>query len=189
VNRPSGSKGPDKKRTEAQQRLAELRAEQARKERRQKMLVIGVSVAAAAVIIGVVVGVLLSRDSTKDAATNNGPSISAGQPFIPVGKASAPVVVDVYEDMQCPACAQFEPTFETFIKPYMDRGDVRVNTHVVSFLDRASTNQYSSRAGNAVVCAADVSEDAFTKYKAKLYAEQPAEGGGGSGERRTGDQG
>jgi protein-disulfide isomerase len=59
-------------------------------------------------------------------------------------------------------------------------GKVKVEYHVVSFLDRASKNDYSSRAANALYAVADTAgPEAFQKMHDLLYQNQPAEGSAG----------
>jgi hypothetical protein len=63
-------------------------------------------------------------------------------------------------------------------------GKVKVEYRMVSFLDRASKNEYSSRAANAALRRADTAgPDAFQKFHDLLYAE-PAGGGHGRSRRR-----
>ena len=93
---------------------------------------------------------------------------------VTVGRSTAPVTLDLYEDPQCPVCAQFESQVGPAISGWIASGKVKVHYHVISFLDSASTTKYSSRAANALYAAAGVSPDAFAKYHQLLY--QPAAG-------------
>jgi protein-disulfide isomerase len=107
---------------------------------------------------------------------------------VKVGNQQAPVLVDLYEDFQCPICNNLEQSgltkdFDAKIKATT----IKVNYHVMSFLDSSSNgNKYSSRAANAGYCAADQSVDAFQKFHDLLYGKnadgqnnQPAEGSNG----------
>lgn len=94
-----------------------------------------------------------------------------------LGKGGAPVTIDVYEDPQCPACQRFENESGSTLAGWIDTDRARVRYHVISFLDRASTNRYSSRAANAMYCAADAG--AFLRYHDLIYTEQPPEGSTG----------
>jgi protein-disulfide isomerase len=95
---------------------------------------------------------------------------------IPVGRADAPVIVDLYLDFQCPVCQRYEqqsgPTLEQFIAS----GAARVVYHPVAFLDRVSGG-YSSRASAAAGCASQAG--VFPPFLKLLYANQPPEGGSG----------
>jgi protein-disulfide isomerase/uncharacterized membrane protein YphA (DoxX/SURF4 family) len=107
---------------------------------------------------------------------------------VKVGNQQAPVLVELYEDFQCPICNNLEQggltkDFDAKIKATT----IKVNYHVMSFLDSSSNgNKYSSRAANAGYCAADQSVDAFQKFHDILYGKnadgqnnQPAEGSNG----------
>jgi protein-disulfide isomerase len=104
-----------------------------------------------------------------------------------VGKAGAPVSVDVFEDFQCPICLQFEQTTGKDIAAKVKAGQIQVRYHTMAFLDSASSgNRYSSRAANAALCASDVNVADFTKYHDVLYGKdssgqqvQPKEGSQG----------
>ena len=65
-------------------------------------------------------------------------------------------------------------------RPAIADGKVKVEYRIVSFLDDASENEYSSRAANALYVVADTAgPDAFAKFHTLLYENQPAEGTAG----------
>ena len=133
----------------------------------------------------VAIGVQSSRAKiSPDADTAN----ASGTTGVRVGNQQAPVLVDVYEDFQCPVCNNLEQggltkDFDAKVKATT----VKVNYHVMSFLDSLSKgNKYSSRAANAGYCAADQSPAAFGKFHDILYGKnadgknnQPAENSNG----------
>lgn len=137
------------------------------------------TIVAVVVIAAIVVGVVVTM--------NNKASDSAAAPTYPVartgavitaGQAAAPVTVDVYEDYLCPYCERFETTYKDELTSALNAGQIKVNYHAISILDRASNPVgYSTRAANAAICAADAG--IFPAYHAQLYAEQPAEGSAG----------
>jgi len=104
-----------------------------------------------------------------------------------VGNQQAPVLVDVYEDFQCPICNELEQSgLGTDLAAKIKATNIKVNYHVMSFLDSLSNgNKYSSRAANAGYCASDESPDAFAKFHDILFGKtsgannQPAEGSKG----------
>ncbi|HEV2888217.1 MAG TPA: MauE/DoxX family redox-associated membrane protein [Jatrophihabitans sp.] len=107
---------------------------------------------------------------------------------IRVGNQQAPVLVDLYEDFQCPTCNALEQSgLATDLAAKLKATTIRVNYHVMSFLDSLSNgNKYSSRAANAGYCAADQSPEAFQKFHDILYGKnaggqnnQPAENSNG----------
>jgi len=156
-------------------------------------------VIAIAVIVGGVIAVKrASDDKAQTAAANDAKSIAelkagvkkivAALPenlpasqltadAIVVGNTSAPVTVNLWIDLQCPACKAYETQTEETLQNDVVAGTVVLNVHPVAILDNMSTTNYSSRAGNAVVCGAE--QGKFTAYKNALYAYQPEENSAG----------
>ncbi|GAB3259602.1 DsbA family protein [Kineosporia babensis] len=142
------------------------------------MLVSGIVVVLVAVIVGSFVLVQNTRrgEAVADTAApaNLGPSNSITQ-----GDDDAPVKVVVYEDFQCPYCAEFEAANREQLTAYVDRGDVQVQYRPIAFLDRASTDQYSTRALNAAAAVFDRAPESFVDFHNLLFDNQPTEGGAG----------
>ena len=169
----SGRMGP-RRTAEARRRMAEL-AERRRREGERRMR-------AAAVVAGVVLVAVTGIGVGVQAARTSGPSGPVPQAVsvadgVTVGRSSARVTLDVYEDQQCPVCRQFETEVGAALADWVDSGTAKVNYHVISFLDSASTTRYSSRAANALYCWADAG--IFQRYHELLFANQPAEGSAG----------
>ena len=53
--------------------------------------------------------------------------------------------IKLYEDFQCPICSEFEAATGDKSPTAIADGKVKVDYHMVAFLDRASTTDYSSR--------------------------------------------
>jgi protein-disulfide isomerase len=131
------------------------------------------------------VGVQSSRAKiSADVDTTNATAATG----VKVGNQQAPVLVDLYEDFQCPTCNNLEQGgLTTDLAAKVKATTIKVNYHVMSFLDSLSGgNKYSSRAANAGYCAADQSPAAFAKFHDILYGKnadgqnnQPAEGSNG----------
>jgi protein-disulfide isomerase len=94
---------------------------------------------------------------------------------IVVGAEAVPV--DVYIDFQCPFCRRFEEQSGPALRRMAANGRISLVYHPLAFLDRLSTNQYSSRASSASGCASDGGR--FGEYVVALFANQPEEGGPG----------
>ena len=130
------------------------------------------------------VGVQSGRAKIGSDADTTNASAATG---VRVGNQQAPVLVDVYEDFQCPICNDLEQSgLGTDLAAKIKATNIKVNYHVMSFLDSLSGgNKYSSRAANAGYCAADESPDAFAKFHDILFGKtggannQPAEGSKG----------
>jgi protein-disulfide isomerase len=163
----------------ASQRAAAIRAEQERKERRTRtLLVSAVVVAVLIIVVAVVVAVQAGRDTTGQAGAV--PAGAVDSYTLAIGKADAPAKVTVYEDPMCPYCGEFEKVSEAKLRQYADSGKVQVRYHMVSFLDRSSTSNYSTRAANAVAVVLDTAgPDVAVKFHNLLYANQPQEGTAG----------
>ncbi len=166
-------------------RAAELRARQARQDRRRRRTVVAVVVV---VVLSLVVGVGIAVQAGRDSGGGTSAAPSGATPDgagFAVGEADAPVTVEVYEDFLCPACRAFEEASGQTLTELVDDGTVRLVYRPIAFLDRASTDRYSTRSLNASACVADVTGTAgFVSYHESLFAEQPAEGGPGLADER-----
>lgn len=144
----------------------------------------GLVIAGVVLVVALVAGLIIAwqtSDSSSDSgaapvaatyqATRNGAVVTAGSP-------TAPATVDVYEDFLCPACQQFEKYYADELTTALNEGKVKVNYHLIAILEQRSTPPgYSSLAGGAGLCAADAG--VFPAFHARLYTEQPSEGGPG----------
>jgi protein-disulfide isomerase len=163
------------------ERAAALMREQQRKERRRNLLVVGAVVVAVAIIAVVMVVVSSKKDTTGQAVGSSGtPSNLSGTYNVVIGKPSAPTTIKLYEDLQCPICKQFEAATATQTQAAIAAGKVKVDYHMVAFLDRSSSTQYSSRALNAAMAVLSTAgPDAFMKFRTLAFDNQPAEGTAG----------
>ncbi len=169
----------NKRQSTAERAAAALRQHEAI-ERRRRFAMVG-SVIAVLVIIGGATWFAISRgDTTGEPLSAAGTPANTEGYAVVVGDADAPVSMKFYEDPQCPICQQFEAAVGTQVQAAIAAGKVKVAYHVVSFLDDASKNEYSSRAANALYVVADTAgPDVFAKYHSLLYENQPAEGTAG----------
>ena len=168
-------RGP-RKTAEARRRLAELLEQRRQQGERRVRLASAATALVLVALVGIGIGVQASRIPAPTGAVPAGVSLADG---VTVGRSTAPVTLDLYEDPQCPVCAQFESQVGPAISGWIASGKVKVHYHVISFLDSASTTKYSSRAANALYASAGVSAHAFAKYHQLLYQQQPAEGSAG----------
>jgi protein-disulfide isomerase len=136
-------------------------------------------------IIAVVGGVIWVQQSNEDAVTGGGnalpPGVTALGAGFPAFADATPVAgaptVDVFEDFQCPACAQFESILGPTLQDHGAAGKAKVVYHVKNFLDDNLGNDSSTRAGNAAFCAADAGK--FQEFHNQVFANQPAQEGDG----------
>lgn len=160
-------------------KAAALRAEAARRETRRRSILVtgGVAAVLALVVAGFVFAAALQRQA--DTAGGTAAPATGGNGSVTVGRADAPVTVVLYEDFQCPACKSFEDANAAQLARWVTDGTVRVEYRPIAFLDRASTDDYSTRALNAAAAVLDLAPGGFREFHDALYAEQPAEGGPG----------
>ncbi len=85
--------------------------------------------------------------------------------------------MSIYEDFLCPHCGEFEQQFGPTVSKLIDTGAMAADYYMVGILDPPQNQNYSSRAGGAAYCVADESNDAFRRFHAALYAQQPGESG------------
>lgn len=164
----------------ASERAAAIRAEHERKERRTRtLLVTSVVVGVLILVVAIFTAVQASRDTTGQSAAAPAGAVGGGY-AVPMGPDGAKATVTVYEDFMCPYCGQFEKISEDTLRKYVDAGGVQVRYHVVSFLDNASSTEYSTRAANALAVVLDTAgPQVAIKFHNLLYANQPQEGSAG----------
>ena len=89
-----------------------------------------------------------------------------------LGKASAPVTLDEWEDLQCPACRNYTENVQPrIVSQYVANGQARIVFHDYSFI-----GPESDRAAVAARCAGDQGQ--FWSYKEYLYSNQGTENSG-----------
>ncbi|MGW6334689.1 DsbA family protein [Nocardia rhamnosiphila] len=139
-------------------------------------------VAAAAIGIGLLVRNAAAAEIPGTATAAAGDSVPANvlaDGAVRVGGPDAKVTVRVVMDLQCPACKAFEEANGKVLEDAVRDGTAAVEYSVITFLDRASTTEYSSRAGNAAFCVANSGVDDYQAWLADMFTEQPVEGGAG----------
>ncbi len=148
--------------------------EQLAKEKRRKRAIWTTVTAVLALIIGGFIGwgvyanQKAGQVNTPEGANKDGNAIVTG---------SGPVVVEDYVDFICPYCKVFHDDAKDELAELAADNKITLVTHPVAYLDRFSTNRYSTRASAASGCAAD--DGKFTEYEDVLFANQPAEGSAG----------
>jgi protein-disulfide isomerase len=161
-------------------RAAAIREQQQRQERRRRSLIVTAVAVVVLVIIGGVGYSLSSSHDTTGVAAKQVPSGTVGRYAVPAGPASAPVKIDVYEDFMCPVCGEYEAASRGQFAKDLAQGKVQFHYHVLNFLDRSSTTQYSTRAANALAVVLDTSGASVAKrFHDLLFEHQPQEGSAG----------
>lgn len=84
-----------------------------------------------------------------------------------------PVQLVVFQDYECVHCADFEKENAELLKKYVDAGKLEVEYRNLNFLDKATPDQYSSRAANAAYLVAEqVGADQFLEYSQEVFTHQ-----------------
>lgn len=84
--------------------------------------------------------------------------------------------VHIYEDFQCPHCADLEGAIGEELVELADAGELNVTFTIMSFMDTNLRNDSSTRAANGALCAAD--QDIFVPWHQAVFASQSPQGAG-----------
>ena len=99
-----------------------------------------------------------------------------------MGDPNAPVLIELYEDFQCPACQVFTlQTEPLLVENYVLTGKARVVFRHFPFIEPAPGGE-STQAANASMCAAE--QGRFWDYHDMLYTNQSGENLGAFANRR-----
>ena len=172
-----------------QNRKARLRAEEearqqeAARERKQQTL-IGLIVTIVVVAL-IALGGFLYWNSHKPVKVENAyetvqkvkvkPSVANDKGGILISEAGvdksveqAPTV-EIYMDFMCPGCGALHRGLDSTLTAMVKAGQINLVIYPMSFMDRLTTDEYSSRAGSAAVYIAQNDPDHFLPFMASLY--------------------
>jgi protein-disulfide isomerase len=177
----------------AREKARQMRAESQKREKRNR-LVLQLSVVLVALgVVGGIAGFIWVQaqaeanrpvvgESPENMIFDDGIKIGVGlqaftQTKTPTPDTEGPIPnIQIFVDYLCPVCQAFDVPNSAQIRSWVDTGAATVEIHPISFLDRASLNQYSSRAANSVACVANYEPDAFFDMHTILLERQPSEG-------------
>ncbi|MFI8266624.1 DsbA family protein [Streptomyces sp. NPDC085665] len=140
------------------------------RRRRHGILTVGVL---AVVAFMITVAIVVQSKRAADERPLVAPAGATGEEklLVTVGRADAPAVLTVYEDPRCPGCAHIERLLHDTINRLQDEGKLRVDYHLLSFVDRIAPGRGSKYAANALAAAQDAGK--FREYHDVLYAHPP----------------
>lgn len=146
---------------------------------RKRNLAVQIGLTAVVVIFAValVLYIVMTKEDKPGEGEARAIQIASSNVITKEGTSEPKAVLSLYEDFLCPACGNFEKQFGPTINKLIDSGAVSADYHMVSILDRQGQG-YSTRAANAAYCVAEADKDAFRRFHAALYAQQPEEGVG-----------
>ncbi|MDX3074301.1 DsbA family protein [Streptomyces sp. MI02-7b] len=159
----------------ARERLQEQRVQDQRRQKRKRTAIVAGSVVGV-LVIGAVIGILVANsggDSEGAAAVSPAGATGENKLVIPTGASDAPSTLTVYEDFRCPACGAFEQGYRDTIHALEDKGQLKVDYHLVRIIDGNLGGTGSLNAANAAACAQD--QNKFRDYHDVLYRNQPPE--------------
>lgn len=139
------------------EKAAEARAAaQAAERRRERTIRIVGGVTVLVVVLGILaIGVFQSRKSdappSADSALPTGVTSANGYGFQVNTVAGAPSV-EIFEDFQCPACANLEQVYGPMIQQLAADGEIQLTYRPMIFLDNNLNTDHSLRAANARLC-------------------------------------
>lgn len=84
--------------------------------------------------------------------------------------------LDMFFDPMCPGCGAVDRTLSGAIDKLVSDKEIDFYATPVSFLDRASSDNYSTRAVNALITVAENDPKNFLNFMSALYVTQPSEG-------------
>jgi protein-disulfide isomerase len=148
-----------------------------KKADRKRNLAIQIGLTSIVVIFAVVlVGyIVMSNDKKPQSGEARAVRVASSNVIKKDGSSDPKVVMSMYEDFLCPHCGEFEQQLGPTVNKLIDTGAIAADYYMVGILDRPQNQDYSSRAGGAAYCVADQSNDAFRRFHAALYAQQPDE--------------
>jgi len=163
--------------TTRREAVREKRQQQQRKQR--IYIVLGVVVAALVLAAAMIVPSLLPVGDIVTITPQERP-LADGRAM---GDPNAPVLIEVFEDFQCPACKSYSEQIEPQVADaYVATGEVYYNFRHFPFLDDNSPRKESDQAANASMCAAD--ENRFWDYHDMLFANWNGENEGALNNKR-----
>ncbi|WP_153505157.1 DsbA family protein [Cumulibacter manganitolerans] len=174
--KPATRSQPSKDRAKA---LADARKAAAGRGGSQTTIWIVAAVLVAALVVAGIIAVNSSNSEKEKAAASIDLGTGAvASNAITWGEQAAPVTIDYWVDLLCPACRAYETQAAPTVEKAVKDGKAKLVVHPVAILNNSSSPAgYSTRAGAAVMCAGDQPKGYL--YMKELYNEQPAEGGPG----------
>ncbi|GAA2414936.1 DsbA family protein [Streptomyces glaucosporus] len=174
----------------ARERLRIEREKQARKDKVRRQLIVAAAVVGLLAVVGGIGFAVANLERGGDGGTEKSWATVADRKLVkPVnaqgengtvvvlGGEDAKTTIDVYEDMRCPACANFEQQLGEPLKQGAKDGKYKLQVHLGAIIDGNVGGNGSKNAISALGAALNVSTEAFTEYHSLLYSAEhhPAE--------------
>jgi protein-disulfide isomerase len=173
-----------KQETGAPSKRQVIREQRAKRQKQQRLIAILVVAAGALVVVGLVIFASLRENLTpvgeiKTAVPVERPQADGKS----LGDPNAPVVIEVWEDFQCPACRDFSAQIEPeVVKNLVATGKARYVFRQYPFIDANSATKESHQAANASMCALE--QGRFWDYHDIVFANWNGENTGALTDKR-----
>jgi protein-disulfide isomerase len=161
-----------------------VREQRARKDRQQRLLVIGGIIVVALLLAGLlIIPSIQSANAPVGDINTITPRDLPNPNGTALGDPNARVKIEVWEDFQCPACRTYSEQIETLIIDNLVKpGLVYYVYRHYPFLDSQSITKESQQAANASMCAAD--QGRFWDYHDIIFANWNSENQGAFADKR-----
>jgi len=159
--------------------------EQREKRQRQQRIITVLVVVAGALLVAAILILPSIRENAKPvgAITTVEPKERPGADGTALGDPNAPVLVEVWEDFQCPACQGYSQQIEPeVVKNYVATGKAHYVFHHYPFIDDNAASKESDQSANASMCAAE--QGRFWDYHDILFANWKGENEGAYSDKR-----
>ncbi|WP_260405838.1 DsbA family protein [Microbacterium sp. G2-8] len=154
-----------------------MMAAAAGKNRSVFAIVISVVVIVAVAGVGALV-FWMNQTAKEPAASPAAASINEETGAIAIGDGENTVAE--YIDFMCPFCQQAFESYSDTTTELVESGDITLEIHPISILDRASQDtQFSTRSASAAYCVAEDNGDAVYPFVDLMFRNQPSEGSSG----------
>lgn len=149
--------------------------------RRNLMIQIGLTATVVIFAVGLVLYIVTNGSSKPTGGETKSIRVASSKLITKDGAGEPKAVLSLNEDFLCPACGGFEQQFGPTVTQLISSGAIAADYFMVAILNRPANKNYSSRSGAAAYCVADEDttpdKQAFTRFHAALYAQQPSEAG------------
>jgi protein-disulfide isomerase len=176
----------------ARAEAARLRAIEQAKARRRRNTVVGITLAAVAATVALVIVVVSVFSSAKDptqvalkpvGATESG-GFTLGTNLVvggPQASGEDVVTVDIYSDYICPYCGDLEEAIAKPLQQLLESNKIKLVLHPLALLDNQTEegSLYSTRSANAAAVVAAEAPEQFLAFHEAMFAGQPEEGSAG----------
>lgn len=161
-----------------------VKEQRLRRQRRQRLVTIAVISGIALILVAIIaVPSILRATAPVGEFTTITPREYPMKDGRALGAEDAPVLVEVYEDFQCPACRDFSQQIEPLvIDNEVATGRIRYVFRHFPFIDDRAPGNESDQSANASMCATEQGQ--FWEYHEMLFANWNGENHGAFSDRR-----